>query len=225
MSAGTTEPSPRLRGVDAARAVAVLGMVTVHFGPTPAPDTALGAFYELPHGRASVLFVLLAGVGVALLAGGSGEAVPGRRTDARGRLLLRAVLLLSLGLWLQGLDHRVLVILQFYAVYFLFAALVLALPDLLLLSGAAVAIVGGAMAYLLVGMAAPGWFDPYPARMGDPPGEVLRELMLSGAYPLAIWSAPLLVGMWIGRRDLASARTAGWLLGGGIAISVAASLL
>lgn len=163
MSAGTTEPSPRLRGVEAARAVAVLGMVMVHFGPTPAPDTALGALYELPHGRASVLFVLLAGVGVALLAGGSGEAVPGRRTGARGRLVLRAALLLPLGLWLQGLDHELLVILQFYAVYFLFAALVLALPDLLLLSGAAVAIVGGAMAYLLVGMAAPGW-SPVSAR-------------------------------------------------------------
>ena len=66
MNAGTekiSRPSRRLRGVDAARAVAVLGMVMVHFGPTPAPDTALGALYELPHGRASVLFVLLAGVG------------------------------------------------------------------------------------------------------------------------------------------------------------------
>ena len=225
MSAGTTELSPRLRGVDVARAVAVLGMVMVHFGPTPAPDTALGWLYELPHGRASVLFVLLAGVGVALLAGGSGEAVPGRRAGARGRLVLRAALLLPLGLWLQGLDHGVLVILQFYAVYFLFAALVLALPDPLLLAVAAVAVVGGAVAYLLAGMAAPGWFDPYPARMGDPSGEVVRELVLSGAYPLAIWSAPLLVGMWIGRRDLALARTGGWLLGGGLALSVAASLL
>ena len=76
MNAGVgmaTRPSRRLRGVDAARAVAVLGMVMIHFGPTPAPDTALGALYELPYGRASVLFVLLAGVGVALLAGGSGR--------------------------------------------------------------------------------------------------------------------------------------------------------
>src|ERR671910_342870 len=58
----------RLGGVDAARAVAVLGMVIVHFGPNPVPDTVFGNLYEVPHGRASVLFVLLAGVGVSLLA-------------------------------------------------------------------------------------------------------------------------------------------------------------
>jgi hypothetical protein len=58
--------------------VAVLGMVMVHFGPTPAPNTVLGNLYDVPHGRASVLFVLLAGVGVALLAdGGSNGGHPG----------------------------------------------------------------------------------------------------------------------------------------------------
>jgi len=49
----------RLGVVDAARAVAVLGMVIIHFGPNPVPDTVFGNLYEVPHGRASVLFVLL----------------------------------------------------------------------------------------------------------------------------------------------------------------------
>jgi len=109
-------------------------MVIIHFGPNPIPDTAFGNLYEVPHGRASVLFVLLAGVGVPLLAAGRSD--DGRRWQARGRLLFRAALLLPLGLWLQGLDHGVLVILQYYAVYFLLAALVLALPDLWLLLAA-----------------------------------------------------------------------------------------
>ena len=43
-SSASSQPRQRLRGVDAARAVAVLGMVMVHFGPNPAPDTALGNF-------------------------------------------------------------------------------------------------------------------------------------------------------------------------------------
>lgn len=226
MSAGTEkifQPSRRLGGVDAARAVAVLGMVMVHFGPTPAPDTALGGLYELPHGRASVLFVLLAGVGVALLAGGSGEAAPGRRNGVRGRLLLRAALLLPLGLWLQALDHGVLVILQFYAVYFLLALLVLALPDGLLLAGSGLALLCGTTAYLLASEAVPGLFDPYPAEIGDPAGEILRDLVLTGAYPLAVWSAPLLFGIWVGRQDLASVRIAGLLLGLGFAVGVAAA--
>jgi peptidoglycan/LPS O-acetylase OafA/YrhL len=68
-----SEASRRLRGVDAARAIAVLGMVMVHFGPSPVPDTALGnlLYSGVSHGRASVLFALLAGAGVALLVGRS----------------------------------------------------------------------------------------------------------------------------------------------------------
>jgi uncharacterized membrane protein len=58
----------RVAGIDAARAAAVVGMVMVHVGPTGQSDIA-GRLYALPHGRASVLFVLLAGVGVSLLAG------------------------------------------------------------------------------------------------------------------------------------------------------------
>jgi hypothetical protein len=47
----------------------VLGVIMVHFGPTPVPDAALGNLYGVSHGRASILFALLAGVGVALLVG------------------------------------------------------------------------------------------------------------------------------------------------------------
>lgn len=64
-----TPPAKRIRGVDAARALAVVGMVMVHIGPTGGPGAA-GTVYGITHGRASVLFVLLAGVGVSILAGG-----------------------------------------------------------------------------------------------------------------------------------------------------------
>lgn len=207
----------RLGGVDAARAVAVLGMVMVHFGPTPVPDTALGDLYGVTHGRASVLFAFLAGVGVALLAAGG----PGGRRPAtvRGRLLLRAALLLPLGLWLQGLDHGVLVILQFYALYFVFSALAFTLPDRWLLAGAGASLLGGALVYLVAGAAAPGWFAAYPATLGDPAGRIARDLLLSGAYPLATWAAPLLVGLWVGRRDLSSPATLWRLLGAGLAVA------
>lgn len=213
----------RLGGVDAARAVAVLGMVMVHFGPTPAPDTVLGDVFGVTYGRASVLFALLAGVGVALLAARGPDGSARRPAGVRGRLLLRAALLLPLGLWLQGLDHGVLVILQFYALYFVFAALVFTLPDLLLLVGAVSSLLGGAMVYLAAEMAVPGWFAAYPATIGDPPGRITRELLLSGSYPLATWAAPLLVGLWVGRRDLSSPATLWWLLGAGLAVAGAAA--
>lgn len=214
-----TRRTRRLGGVDAARAVAVLGMVMVHFGPTPAPDTALGDLYGVAHGRASVLFAFLAGVGVALLAAGGPGGGARRPAGVRGRLLLRAVLLLPLGLWLQGLDHGVLVILQFYALYFVFAALVFTLPDLWLLVGAGSSLLGGALVYLVAGAVAPEWFAAYPAAIEDPAGRIARDLLLSGAYPLATWAAPLLAGLWVGRRDLSSPATLWWLLGAGLAVA------
>ena len=213
----------RLRGIDAARAIAVLGMVTVHFGPKPAPDAALVGLYGISHGRASVLFVLLAGVGVALLVGDRSRKRP---SLARGRLILRGALLLPLGLWLQQLDHGALVILQYYAVYFLFAALVLTLPDRWLLTGAAAALVAGPLIYLGGEVAAPEWFTRYtdPSTLNHAVGKIVRDLLLAGAYSLSIWAAPLLVGLWLGRRDLAAAAVRWWLLVLGLAIALASAL-
>ncbi len=218
----------RLRGVDAARAIAVLGMVMVHVGPTPLPDTAVGNLYGVSHGRASVLFVLLAGVAVALLVGdrSHGRRQTRRPSLARGQLVFRGALLLPLGLWLQQLDHGALVILQYYALYFLFAALVLTLPDRWLLLGGAATLVGGPVIYLWSKMLVPEWFTrrEEPASLDDPVGKIVDDLLLTGAYPLVTWSAPLLIGLWIGRRDLASAWVRWGLLVLGIAFAVAAPL-
>jgi hypothetical protein len=82
---------------------------------------------------------------------------------------------------------KVLVILEYYALYFVFAALVLAFPDRWLLAGAVAALPGGALVYLLTETALPEWFGAYPATLGDPAGRILRDLLLSGAYPLATW--------------------------------------
>ncbi len=219
---GTKRPHrPRLRGVDAARAIAVLGMVMVHFGPTPAPDTAFGNLYGLAHGRASVLFALLAGVGVVLLTRGRSHDRP---TLVRGRLVLRGVLLLPLGLWLEGIDHGALVILQYYAVYFLLAALVLTLPDRWLLTDGVTVLVCGPLVYLGGRMLAPAWYDRQEtASLDDPVGKIVEDLLLTGAYPLVTWAAPLLIGMWIGRRDLAATSVRLWLLVLGLAVAVAAT--
>jgi uncharacterized membrane protein len=212
----------RLRGVDAARAIAVLGMVMVHFGRNPEPDTTLGNLYGVSHGRASVLFALLAGVGVALLVS---DRLRGRPSFARGRLVLRGVLLLPLGLWLQELDHGALVILQYYAIYFLFAALVLTLPDRWLLAGGAAVLVGGPLVYLWGQMVVPEWFiRREPASLGDSVGKIVDDLLLTGAYPLVTWAAPLLVGLWIGRRDLAAPPVRWLLLVLGLAVAVASAL-
>ena len=218
-------PRRRLRGVDTARAVAVVGMVMVHFGPFPAPDTALGNLYGLSHGRASVLFALLAGVGVALLAGGRPRGEPlGRPSFVRGRLVLRGALLLPLGLWLQDFEHGALVILQYYGIYFVFVAFVLTLPDRWLLAGGAAVLVAGPLVYLWGQTVMPEWYvRGETASLEDPISKIADDLLLTGAYPLVTWAAPLLIGLWIGRRDLASARVRWWLLVLGLALAVTAA--
>ena len=218
-TASSRRPHRRLRGIDAARAIAVLGMVMAHFGPNPVPDTVLGNLYGVSHGRASVLFALLAGVGVALLVG---DRSHGRPFLARGRLVFRGALLLPLGLWLQTLDHGVFVILQYYALYFLFAAFVFTLPDRWLLVGGATVLVAGPLVYLWAQMIVPEWSISGDAPMlHDPVGKIARDLLLTGTYPLVTWAAPLLVGLWVGRRDLTATPVRWWLLVLGLAVAVA----
>ena len=210
---------PRIQGIDLARALAILGMLAVHIGPTDIEGLA-GTLYALPHGRAAILFGLVAGVGVSLL-------VASRTTsglEARIKLLWRAAILLPLGLWLQHLDHNVFVILQDYALLFLVAIALIGLSDRGLLALAGLSASLGSLGYLWGLIAAPEAFERRPVEWGEPAVELLHRLVLSGPYPLITWLAPFLLGMWIGRRDLRDPRW-WWRLGllGGV-VMIAARL-
>lgn len=207
----STPGAGRLRGIDAARAVAIVGMVMVHVGPREGEGLGY-TLYGLTYGRASVLFVTLAGVGVSLLAAG-------RVRDARWRLLFRAAVLFPLGLWLQTLDTPVAVILHYYAVYFLIAAVAVRLPDRALAAAAGLLAVGGPLVSLATQELVPGWWEDGIASTLREPGRLLRELLLTGYYPALTWAPPLLAGMWAGRRDLRAPRVQRTLLalGAGVA--------
>lgn len=206
----------RIGGIDMARAIAVVGMAMVHVGPSPRlAVTTAERVYAVPHGRASVLFVLLAGVGVSLLDRGD-------RGRTVARLLWRALVLLPLGLALQLLDHGALVILQYYALYFVVACCLLPLGDRALLAGAIGLALLGPVLRLALWQAQPQWFAVPPTTLGDPPLVVLRNLLLSGSYPAVAWAAPLLFGMWLGRRDLRSRGVRTAMLAAGAATAAAA---
>jgi uncharacterized membrane protein YeiB len=211
---------PRIPGIDLARALAILGMLMVHVGPTGA-EGLTGTLYGLSHGRAAILFGLLAGVGVSLLAS-SRSTSP---TQARVRLVWRAAVLLPLGLGLQLLDHQVFVILQDYALLFLIGVLVIGLGDRWVLALAGTSWVAGSVGYLWGQIGWPEAFVRSAAAWGDPPGELLHRLVLSGPYPLLTWSAPFLLGVWLGRRDLRSRGTrAGLIVAGAIVVVAARSI-
>ncbi|HLT57331.1 MAG TPA: heparan-alpha-glucosaminide N-acetyltransferase domain-containing protein [Limnochordales bacterium] len=209
----------RLVGIDVARAVAIIGMFMVHMGPTHQPGVA-GALYALPHGRASVLFVLLAGVGVSLLARsalGLGEV--------RRRLAWRAAVLFPLGLGLQALEHRVLVILPVYAALFVLAMLAVAWDDRRLLRLAAACGAVGPVVFLYGRITAPAVFSRSPLTWDQPPWALLHGLVLSGPYPLVVWAAPFLVGMWLGRQNLRAAAVRALLVAGGLGAAAGAAAL
>jgi hypothetical protein len=95
----TAQRSRRLAGVDAARGLAVLGMVAVHVLPATTDDGGVSLPEQIAGGRSSAAFAVLAGVGVALATRRDAD-----RWRQRLRLLLRALLIGALGLSLGGLD-------------------------------------------------------------------------------------------------------------------------
>ncbi|MEH3076040.1 MAG: heparan-alpha-glucosaminide N-acetyltransferase domain-containing protein [Quadrisphaera sp.] len=78
----------RLVGVDAARGLALLGMMGTHLVSRTTADGGVSWVYEVFSGRASALFAVLAGVGLALSTGRTesprGAAAPGRARRGAG---------------------------------------------------------------------------------------------------------------------------------------------
>lgn len=224
MSAGiATAPGTRLLGVDAARGVALLGMMSVHIIPAITDDGGFSASRLLAGGRSSALFALLAGVSLALAYGG--------RTPPRGRHLLRAglgvglraLVIFLVGLALGSLDSGAAVILAYYGVLFVVAIPFLSLPARALLPLAAVWACAAPLISHVWRTDQPGaTYDNPTLDSLSAPTELLRELLFTGYYPVFPWIAYLLAGLGIGRLALHSPRVAGGLLAGGAAIGAGA---
>ncbi|AEQ52446.1 DUF418 domain-containing protein [Pelagibacterium halotolerans] len=209
----------RIGGIDAARALAVLGMLMVHVGPRDRTNFA-EVLYNLPHGRASILFAFIAGIGMSLL-----SARPGQLGVARYRLIWMALVLLPLGLSLQMLDHGIAVILHHYAVFYVFGVLVIGLPSRLLGVLAALTTVCGPLAYFAISAQWPDFVWRETVVAGDRPIEIVDGLLLTGPYPLLTWSPALLWGMWVGRLDLRSDPSQLRLLLIGSAVAVSSAIV
>ena len=209
--------SGRLTGIDVARALAIVGMLAVHVGPTAQGDLT-GRLYALPHGRASLLFFVLAGVGVTLL----GRS---QRTSTRAAwvtLAWRAAVLLPAGLALQALDHGAYVVLPEYALLFLLAVVLLGVSDRWLLGLAASGTLVGSVVHLLGQMHDPATYARAGLTIDDSAWQILHGLVLSGPYPLVTWGVPFVVGLWLGRRDLTARSTRHRLIAVGAATTAGA---
>ncbi|MCB7137901.1 heparan-alpha-glucosaminide N-acetyltransferase domain-containing protein [Cellulosimicrobium marinum] len=202
----------RVTGVDVARGLAVLGMFTAHVGYTLPDGGGVPAVLDVANGRSSILFALVAGVSLALVSGGRTPATGRALATVRTRILVRAVLLLAVVGLLDLLGTRVLLILGFYATYF-----VLALPFLrwspARLAGlaATVGLVGPVLAYY-----GPEALQRAGLHLPDDGSGAFTDFVLTGHYPAVVWTAYVFAGMAIGRLDLGSTLVRVLLVTGGL---------
>lgn len=226
-----THPTPRSRdrivGLDVARCLALVGMIATHVLTTydASGDPTWSA--ELFGGRASALFAVLAGVTLALVAGGSRPVVGRDRLGVALGLVVRAVLITALGLWLGGRESGVAVILAYYGVLFCLGVPFLALrARALFVLAAGWAVVAPVGSFLLrQELPARQYASPTLDQLREQPLDLLAELTFTGYYPAVPWLAYLLLGMAIGRLDLRRTTIAARLTVTGAALAAAASLL
>jgi uncharacterized membrane protein len=213
----------RLIGVDAARALALIGMMSVHLLPGTDPDGSASTAYLISSGRASALFAVLAGVGLALANGATQPPVGKARRASAAGIAGRALILGLLGLFLGDLDSGVAVILVNYAFLFMFATAFIGMSarSLGVLAVLWALVVPLISFWMRLRMPETSFGIPGFNELGDPIG-FLREILLTGYYPVFPWIAYLLAGMAVGRIDLGSHRVAAALLGGGVSLALAA---
>ncbi|WP_425841317.1 heparan-alpha-glucosaminide N-acetyltransferase domain-containing protein [Microbacterium sp. PA5] len=198
----------RLAGVDLARGLAVLGMLTAHLLAIEAFDpSAPATWVDIVNGRSSILFAVLAGVSLALVSGGAAPVAGDRLRLVRARTAVRAVVLWTIGILLILTGVPVYVILPAYAVLFL-----LALP-FLRLRAPALWLLAAALA-LTMPLLQPA-LNEIVARAGSD-----VELMLGWHYPFTLWLAFVLAGLAAGRSDLRRLRTQLALVAVGVAAAV-----
>ncbi len=202
----------RIPGVDVARGLAVLGMITAHVAPGGAGDDWPWSATQVADGRSAALFVVLSGVSVALMSGGARPVAGTRRVQARTRLFTRAFLLLGLGAGLVVLGTPIAVILPTYAVLFAVATGLLGRTPRWLFAAAAVTAVVAPPVRLLLA----AWLEAEPR-----PGSTYTDLLVGDFYPALVWVAYVLAGLGVGRLDLRDARVRRVMLATGAGLALA----
>ncbi|MEP7160586.1 MAG: heparan-alpha-glucosaminide N-acetyltransferase domain-containing protein [Dermatophilaceae bacterium] len=222
----------RLVGLDAARGIALIGMIAVHTFESTNDAGDMSLAWVLASGKASALFAVLAGVGLAFM---TGRTRPPRGRDALRAAtipLVRGALIVIIGLVLGGIVDvgDASVVLAYLGVMFVMAAVVVPLrARSLLVVGFAWAIVGPILSHLLrQGSPAQAPVNLGLGSLADPLG-TLQVLVLTGVFPALTWFAYICLGMALGRADLASRLVVAKMLAGGVLLtlmtSVASSIL
>lgn len=216
----------RLVGVDAARGLALLGMMSVHVLSSTDANGDVSLAYLVSSGRASALFAVLAGVGLALATGRTEPLAGTALRSARAGVVARGVVVAAVGLTLGLWSTPVAVILVHYGVLFCAAVPFLGLRarPLAVIAGAWL-VLSPVLAHALRPLLPPGP-RPNPSweTLADP-AALLSTLMLTGYYPVLQWTGYVLAGLAVGRMALHRTEIAAGLAAGGAVLAAGAQLV
>lgn len=194
----------RITALDYARAWAIFGMIIVNYKLAMLAENDgpvwLRAAANLFEGRASALFVVLAGFGISLM---TAKAINSSNKDVirqtRNTLYRRAVFLFISGLFLLIMGWSA-DILHYYAVFMLAASMLITVSDKLILCLSAV-ILFTSQLWLILFDYSRGWdntFHEY-TDLWTIQG-FARNLIFNGFHPIFPWICFFLIGMWLGRK-------------------------
>jgi uncharacterized protein len=194
----------RITALDYARAWAIFGMIIVNYmlamqaeNDGPSWLRELAGLFE---GRASSLFIILAGIGVSLMTAKARRSMD-KEIIRQNRLSLykRSVFLLGCGLLLLLIGWSA-DILHYYAVFMLVGAAMITVSDNKILGLFSVILLVSELSLILFDYSK-GWdtgFHQYTDFWTL--NGFLRNLIYNGFHPFFPWSCFFLIGLWIGRK-------------------------
>lgn len=193
----------RIIGIDVARAIAVIGMIVVNFKVVFGENGLnwVKSFASVFDGKAAATFVVLAGIGLALM---TNSAIKnndkGKLKITRNRILKRALFLFIIGIsyitiWPADILH-------FYGIYMAIIILLLTSKEKIIVISAISLIIVFPILMTFCNYET-GWnFDTLEYQGFWTINGFMRNLFFNGFHPVVPWTSFMLFGYWFGKQDL-----------------------
>ncbi len=193
----------RIVGIDVARALAIIGMIIVNFKMVLGKEGNEWAklFVSVFEGKAAATFVVLAGVGIALI---TNSAVKNNDVEklkkSKISIAKRAFLLFMIGL--LYIDIWPADILHFYGIYMIITLLFVKSNSKIILLFASLLIILYPFLMIIWNFDI-GWnFETMTYQNFWTLNGFVRHLFYNGFHPVIPWAAFMLIGLWFGKQNL-----------------------
>lgn len=193
----------RIIGIDVARSLAIIGMIIINFKMVFGSEGAgwVKGFAGLFEGKAAATFVVLAGMGIALMTKSSiKDNDLNKFNRVRKIIIKRALFLFFIGISYIGIWPAD--ILHFYGIYMLITFFLLKSSNKTIFSFAFLLILVYPLLMMFINYET-GWnFKTYDYLDFWTISGFIRNLFYNGFHPVIPWTSFMLIGYWLGKQDL-----------------------